>query len=165
MSVYHSIRIKLFYLKLVHFWVRKQKANSQLKLSVNSLTTIQLLLLLFHLSKQRKRWKLDWFSFSFKKIDCFSKFSEKTFIGIVVYIVVNLTFKVIFTPLGYVLSMAKRLHFFGLGFLLFHPLSSILVLYFLSEKRGRNKIYLRSKYKLCRTSSVLQISMVFSVQL
>ena len=61
---------------------------------------------------------------------------------LVVSIGVNHTFKVNFTPLEYILTMAKRPHFFGLGFLLFLPTSSILVLYFLSKKRGRNKLTL-----------------------
>ena len=40
---------------------------------------------------------------------------------------VNHTFYVIFTPLEYVPTMAKRPHFFGSGFLLLHPTSSLLV--------------------------------------
>ena len=44
---------------------------------------------------------------------------------LVVYIGVNHTFKVIFTPLEYVATMSKRLNFLGSGFLLFNPMSSI----------------------------------------
>ena len=45
------------------------------------------------------------------------------------------TFEAIFTPLGYILTMSKRLHFFGSRFLLFNYTSSSIVSYFLRRKR------------------------------
>ena len=57
---------------------------------------------------------------------------------LVVSIGVDLAFKFIFTPLEYSPTMAKRLNFFGSGFLHSYPASSIFVLYFFVEKSARN---------------------------
>ena len=69
----------------------------------------------------------------------------------VVSIGVNHTFKVIFTPLEYIPTMSKIPHFFGSGFLLFHPTSSILLTIELTQHKylphlGRNQILDLKKY-------------------
>ena len=58
----------------------------------------------------------------------------------VVSIGVNHTFEFIFAPLEYVPTMSKTLNFFGSGFLLCTPMSSIFVSYFSNKKRVHNKL-------------------------
>ena len=62
----------------------------------------------------------------------------------VVSIGTNPTFKVKLVPMEYILTMSKRLHFFGSRFHLFNYTSSIFVLYFLRKKRVHSKIMVHS---------------------
>ena len=80
----------------------------------------------------------------------YHSFKDYNFAFRVVSIGVNHTFKVIFTPLEYIPTMSKTLHFFGSRFLLCTPTSSLFVLYFSNKKRVRYKLTL--PFSLCRTA-------------
>ena len=83
----------------------------------------------------------EWFPMSWK-YDGDIKSPEKVFLmdesldKLVVSIGVNSTFKVIFTPMEYIPTMSKRLHFFGPRF---HYVINI-CLYFLRKKKGLQQI-------------------------
>ena len=87
--------------------------------------------------------------------------------GAVVSIGVILTFKVVFTPLEYNQTMAKRLYFFGSGFLLFNPVSSICILYFSRKTRVCNVLALPFSLRWAENPQisflVLQKSMVCKI--
>ena len=75
-----------------------------------------------------------------------SKLSEVVSFG------VNHTFKVIFTPLEHVTTMAKRPHFFGSRFLLFILRHQYLFLYFFLQEEGPqhiNSAFLTAQGRKC----------------